>query len=377
MTIIDTAAMDSATAETTSPRPDAMSAAEALTGRFFMAALGAAELFTIHLGHVHGLWQAIDDAGSTTAVELADATGVELRYLVEWLQSQAISGLLDLGGTDVGTARYSLAVGVREALVEETNPCYAGGIPAIPVAVGRAYPLVQAAFRTGAGVAYSDYGPEAVSAQEQLNRPAYANFLVSDWLPKMPDVQAKLAGGATVADLGTGAGWSAIALAKAFPSVHIDGYDDDEDSIGRARRNAAEHGVTDRVDFEVRDMTTVSANGPAYDFVTFFECVHDLARPVDALRAARASLYPGGTVLVMDENIADTLETPADEVQRFFAAASVVWCTPQGRVDETSEVVGAVMRPAKLRELAELAGFSSVEILPIEHPFWKFYRLNP
>jgi 2-polyprenyl-3-methyl-5-hydroxy-6-metoxy-1,4-benzoquinol methylase len=114
--------------------------------------------------------------------------------------------------------------------------------------------------------------------------------------------------------------------------------------------------VTDRVDFEVRDMTIVSANGPAYDFVTFFECVHDLARPVDALRAARASLRPGGTVLVMDENIADALETPADEVQRVFAAASVVWCTPQGRVDETSEVVGAVIRPAKLRELAQLAG---------------------
>ena len=377
MTIIDTTGVDTTTAEITSPRPDAMSAAEALTGRFFMAALGAAELFTIHLGHVHGLWQAIDDAGSTTAVELADATGVELRYLVEWLQSQAISGLLDLGGTDVGTARYSLAVGVREALVEETNPCYAGGIPAIPVAVGRAYPLVQAAFRTGAGVAYSDYGPEAVSAQEQLNRPAYANFLVSDWLPKLPDVHAKLVRGAIVADLGTGVGWSAIELAKAFPNVHIDGYDDDEDSIGRARRNAAEHGVTDRVDFEVRDMTTVSANGAPYDFVTFFECVHDLAHPVEALGAARASLRPGGAVLVMDENIADTLETPGDEVQRFFAAASVVWCTPQGRVDETSEVVGAVMRPAKLRELAELAGFSSVEILPIEHPFWKFYRLNP
>jgi len=374
MTTIETTAT---TAETTTPEPDTMAAAEALTGRFFLAALGAAELFTIHLGRAHGLWQAIDHAGSTTAVELADATGVDLRYLVEWLQSQAISGLLDIDGTDVWTARYSLALGVHEALIEVTNPCFAGGIPTIPVAVGRAYPLLEKAFRTGAGVAYTDYGPEAVSAQEQLNRPAYANFLVSDWMQALPDIHAKLTTGASVADLGTGAGWSAIELAKAYPNVRVDGYDDDEDSIARARRNAAEHGVAARVDFEVRDMTAVSANGPAYDFVTFFECVHDLAHPVEALRAARESLRPGGTVLVMDENIADTVETPGDEVQRFFAAASVVWCTPQGRVDETSEVVGTIMRPAKLRELAELAGFSSVDILPIEHPFWKFYRLNP
>jgi hypothetical protein len=83
------------------------------------------------------------------------------------------------------------------------------------------------------------------------------------------------------------------------------------------------------------------------------------------------------TVLVMDENVDETLVAPADEVQRFFAAASVTWCTPQGRVDADSEVIGTVIRPARLRELAATAGFGTVEILPIEHPFWKFYRLNP
>jgi 2-polyprenyl-3-methyl-5-hydroxy-6-metoxy-1,4-benzoquinol methylase len=352
-------------------------AAEALAGRLFSAALGTAELFTVHLGQVHGLYQAVDDAGSTTAAELSAATGVELRYLLEWLQSQAISGLLTVDGPDIGSARFSLAPGVRQTLLEEIGPFYSGGMPAIAVAVGRAFPHVEAAFRTGAGVPYVEYGPEAVTAQAALNRPAYVNSLVAEWLPALPDVEARLVAGARVADFGTGAGWSAIELAKVYPAIRIDGYDNDEDSISRARRNAAEHGVSDRVDFEVRDIGEIAALGARYDLITFFECLHDLSHPVDALVAARQSLAPGGAVLVMDENVDETLVAPGDAVQRFFAAASVIWCTPQGRVDANSEVIGAVMRPARLQELAANAGFATVDILPIQHPFWRFYRLNP
>lgn len=350
-------------------------AAETLVGRLFDAALGAAELLTVHLGTVHGLYEAVRDAGSMTAAELADATGCDLRYVVEWLQSQAISGFLTIDGEDVRTSRFALAPGVGEVLVEKTGPFYGAGLAAIQVAAGRALPRLVETFRTGRGVPYSAYGPEAVTGQEALNRPAYVNSLVSEWLPALPDVEARLVSGARVADLGTGAGWSAIELAKAYPGTTVDGYDNDEASVALARRNAAEHAVADRVDFEVRDITAVSAGGPRYDLVTFFECLHDLAHPVAALRAARESLLPGGTVLVMDENIDETLVAPGDEVQRFMAAASVIWCTPQGRVDEDSEVIGTVLRPGHLRRIATEAGFTRVEIVPIEHPFWKFYRL--
>jgi len=352
-------------------------AAEALVGRLFAATLGTAELFTTYLGQVHGLYRAVDAAGSITAVKLSEVTGVELRYLVEWLQSQAISGLLSIDGADVTTAGFRLAPGVREALLEETSPFHAGGMPAVAVAIGRAFPHLEAAFVSGTGVPYAEYGPEAVTAQAALNRPAYVNSLVGEWLPAMPDVQARLAEGARVADVGTGAGWSAIELSKAYPSTRIDGYDSDEESIARARRNAAQHGVADRIDFEVRVIIEIAAGGARYDLITFFECLHDVAHPLEVLVAARQALAPGGTVLVMDENADDSLVAPGDEVQRFLAAASVLWCTPQGRVDADSEVIGAIMRPARLRELAAAAGFARVDVLPIEHPFWKFYRLNP
>ncbi|MER7245100.1 methyltransferase domain-containing protein [Kribbella sp. NPDC000426] len=350
-------------------------AAEALLGRMFGAALGAAELLTIYLGDKHGIYQAIGTNGPITATELAEQTGVDHRYLVEWLQSQAISGLLTIHGTDVWTDRFELAPGVREALLEPMSPFYAGGLAAIVPAAGRAFPQLVEAFRTGAGVPYTAYGEEAVLAQEGLNRPAYVNSLTTEWVPAVPGLHDVLSAGARVADLGTGAGWSAIELAKAYPAVRVDGYDNDEDSISRARRNAAEQGVADRVDFEVRDISAVAAG--QYDVVTFFECLHDFAHPVEALIAARTALVPGGSVIVMDERADEVLAAPGDEVQRFLAAASTIWCTPQGLVDADSDVVGAIMRPDQLRHLAEHAGYSGVDVLPIEHPFWRFYRLNP
>jgi SAM-dependent methyltransferase len=304
--------------------------------------------------------------------------GLDERYLREWLQGQAVAGYLTAQGNDPASARWVLADGVTEALVDETSPFYVGALAATVPAVGRAMPLLVEAFRTGRGVPYSAYGPEAVVAQAGLNRPSYVNSLAAEWIPAIPGVEQRLRDGtrpARVADLGCGAGWAAIELAKAFPAIRVDGYDNDEASIAQARRNAAEHGVADRVDFEVHDITQpIGKDG--YDLVAFFECVHDLPHPTEALRTARHAVAPGGTVLVMDERTAEQFTAPGDEVERFFAAFSPLWCLPQGRVEPDSEAPGTLMRPSVLREFARRAGYTDVEILPIENMFWRFYRLQ-
>jgi hypothetical protein len=111
-----------------------------------------------------------------------------------------------------------------------------------------------------------------------------------------------------------------------------------------------------------------------YDVALVFEAIHDLDHPIEALAGCRRALKPGAPLIVMDERVAEELTAPGDEVERFMAAISVVWCTPQGH-GPGSEVVGAVMRPRVLDDLARRAGFTNVEVLEIEQPFWRFYCL--
>jgi SAM-dependent methyltransferase len=357
-----------------------MTETEALLGRLFEAGVGAAELCNIYLGIKLGLYGPLE-AGPVTAAGLAAQTGCNQRYLVEWLQGQAIAGLATVDGDDPATARFALADGAAPVLIDETSPYYIGGLPLLIAAMGGALPSLVQAYRTGQPVPYAQYGPDAVAAQAALNRPAFANNLVPDWLPQIPDVHARLtdaASSARVADLACGYGWSAIELAKAIPTLRVDGFDSDETSIAAARRLAAQEGVADRVRFEVRDLADTVLGWPdRYDVVFFFECVHDFPRPVEVLTNARAAVGPQGTVIVMDERVAETFTAPGDLTERLFAAASAVWCLPQGLVGPDPEPVGTLLRPATLGGLATKAGFAGTEVLPIENEMFRFYRLHP
>ena len=356
------------------------SAAEALAGRIFSTGVGAVELCTAYLGIHLGLYRSLADSPGTSAA-LADRIGCDERYLREWLTAQAVAGLLTAAGPDPASAEFALAEGTYEVLVDETSPTYLGGLADVLAAAGRVLPLLADAYRTGAGVPYAAYGPDGVSAQSALNRPAFVNSLVADWLPQLPDVLARLqeeADPARVADLACGTGWAAIELAKAFPHIRVDGLDNDEASVAIGRQHAADHGVADRVDLEVVDLADEWADwSPRYDLVLFIECVHDFPRPVEALRHARAAVRPGGTLLVVDERAAENFTAPGDETERFFAAASAIWCLPQGRVGPDPEPVGTLIRPAAMLDLARRAGYADAQILPIEHPVWRFYRLVP
>ena len=192
----------------------------------------------------------------------------------------------------------------------------------------------------------------------------------------MPDVVLRLReSGARVADVGCGQGWSSIAVARAFPLAHVDGFDADPGSIADSRRHAGEAGVDDRVRFFERDAAALS--GGPYDLVMILETLHDLPRPVDALRAARAATAPGGAVLVVDERVAEYFTAPGDEVERTMYGWSVTHCLPTQMVDQPSAALGTVMRSDTVRECAFEAGYAGVDVLPVENDFFRLYRLHP
>jgi SAM-dependent methyltransferase len=352
--------------------------AEALSERLFTEGLGAAHMLTAFLGVKLGLFRALTDHGPATAAELAERTALDQRYVREWLQAETIAGLLEADADDLAAARFTARPGVRETLVDETNPMYLGGLTQATAALGPVMTDLLDAFRTGSGIPYERYGAEAVSAQAALNRPAFVNSLVAEWLPAMPDVLARLedsARPARVADVGCGVGWAAIELARAFPHIRVDGLDVDESSLREARRNAADQGLAERVTFTQVDVKA-GFGEQRYDVIFFFECLHDMPRPAEALASARTAMVDGGFVIVMDERVGATLPPPGDPNESYFATVSVLWCLPQSRAEPDCEAPGTVMRPAALRAFAERAGWRGVEVLPVEHPFFRFYRMR-
>ncbi len=354
--------------------------AGALAERILAASNATMELATINLGLRLGLYQGLEDDGPATAPELAERTGTDARYVREWLEQQAVAGLLTC--PDPGVApderHFALPAGHAEALLAPESPAAVGGIVRITVGVLSPGPRLTEAFRTGEGVAYSEYGEDTREGIAEMNRPMFANELAQAWLPALPDVSARLsrAPAARVADIACGCGWSSLAIAKGYPLARVDGFDADPASIERARQNADAAGTQERVRFFLHDAAADSLSG-SYDLVTIFEAVHDMARPVDALRAARGLLADGGCVLVADARVAERFTAPADETERLVYGFSVLHCLPVGREDEHSAATGTVMRVDTLRAYATEAGFGGVTVLPVENDFWRFYRLDP
>jgi SAM-dependent methyltransferase len=202
--------------------------------------------------------------------------------------------------------------------------------------------------------------------------------IVAAWLPALEGVEARLRAGGRVADVGCGAGWSAIGIAAGYPAVTVDGYDVDAPSVEAARRHAATRDVADRVTFTHQDVAARSlGDGTPYDAVFAFECVHDLADPVGFLRTMRGAVAPDGFVVVMDELTADRFAAPAGPWERLLYGFSITTCLVDGMAHEGSAGTGTVMRPGTLRRYATAAGFSAVEVLPApDDVAFRFYRLH-
>jgi 2-polyprenyl-3-methyl-5-hydroxy-6-metoxy-1,4-benzoquinol methylase len=375
--------------EEITPRPaaaeHAAQARDELVGRLFGASLGAAEVLTVYLGDRLGLYAALRAGGPATAAEVAIRAGTNERYTLEWLEQQAVAGLVEVDDTvaAAGARRYTLPAGHAEVLLEQDSLAYLAPLVRLFTSFAAQAPALVQAFRTGEGVPYTAFGADARDGQALMNRPAYERLLAGEWLPQVPDVHARLLRAdppARVADLGCGAGWASIAIARAYPHAQVDGFDADPASIELARTNAREAGVADRVRFDLCDVSapaTVPSPLEKYDLALALEMIHDLGRPVEALRNAREYLAEGGALIVMDERVAEQFTAPGDDIERFMYAASVLFCLPTGLADAPSVGTGTVMRPDTLRAYAQAAGFRDLEVLPIQHDFWRFYRLHP
>jgi SAM-dependent methyltransferase len=353
---------------------------DALVERLFMAAVGTWDILGVYVGDRLGLYRALAERGPSTSAELADATGLNERYVREWLEQQATSEILELDrtGGDEPAPRYVLPAGHDEALVDDTSLNCIAPLGQLVVACARPVEAVLEAFRTGEGVPYADYGTDLHDGQARFTRPMFEQLLTRDWLPAVPEVHERLLADppARVADVACGEGHSSLAIARGYPKVRVDGIDMDAASIAAAREHLAADGVGDRVAFHLRDAADEELAG-SYDLVYIHEALHDMSYPVDVLAACRAMLADGGKLIVGDERVPDEFDPPGDEIERFYYGFSFLHCLPVGMVGEGAAGTGTVMRADTVRRYAEQAGLGRFEVLPIENDFYRFYLMAP
>ena len=353
---------------------------EALVRKLSADAIGALDLLCVYIGDRLGLYRALAGRLALTAAELAAIGGVHERYAREWLEQQTVSGVLEAEnpGAPDGERRYRLPPGHDEVLVDESSLDFMASLAQGVVSCTPALGAVLEAFRTGGGVAYAAYGPDAHESQSRATRPLYERLLTSRWLPAVPALHARLLADppARIADVACGHGHSSLAIAHGYPRVLVDGIDLDEPSIDAARELLSGSGLENRVAFYHRDAADPELTG-RYDLVTLFEALHDVTRPVDVLESLRAMLTPAGCLFLADEKTEERFSPDAGEVERLHYGFSVLHCLPVGMQGENPAGTGTVMRPDTVRRYATEAGFSRVEILPIDDKFWRFYLLTP
>jgi 2-polyprenyl-3-methyl-5-hydroxy-6-metoxy-1,4-benzoquinol methylase len=346
-----------------------------LEDRVFAAAVGTLELFGIFLGDRLGLYRVLHGAGPTTAPELAGAAGIHVRYAREWLEQQAVAGVLTVDDAALSweRRRYELPAAHVGVVVDPTGGDHLAPFARMVVGIATVLDDVLEAYRTGGGVPYARYGTDFRHGQGGINRPAFSTNLVEEWLPGASDMVARLRGGGRLVDIGCGHGWSTIAVARAFPEAEVWGVDTDPASIADARRFAEEEGV--RVRFETMDAAGLTAHGP-FHAALILEALHDLARPVDVLAAVRSALAEGGSLLVADEAVAGAFYAPGDDLERMMYGWSITHCLPAAMAEQPSAAIGTVIREDTVRALAAEAGFGTVHVLPVDGGFFRLYELR-
>jgi 2-polyprenyl-3-methyl-5-hydroxy-6-metoxy-1,4-benzoquinol methylase len=307
----------------------------------------------IRIGDKLGLYKALAEGGPQTPGELAKRTATAERYVREWLSAQAAGGYVTY---DPGAGEFHLSEEQAFAMADENSPAFLPGAFQLALAAVKAEELLTERFKTGQGLGWHEHHHELFVGTERFFRPGYAANLVAAWIPSLDGVDERLKSGGRVADVGCGLGASTILMAKSYPKSEFVGFDYHEKSIESARQRAKEAGVNGRIRFEVAKAKDYP--GKDYDFVTFFDCLHDMGDPAGASAHVRGSLRKDGTWMIVEPNAGDKLEDNLHPIGRAFYGASTMLCTPASLDQEVGLALGAQAGEKRLREVVTSGGFT-------------------
>jgi 2-polyprenyl-3-methyl-5-hydroxy-6-metoxy-1,4-benzoquinol methylase len=325
----------------------------------------------ILIGDKLGLYRAMADGRPVTPAELAARTGTAERYVREWLNANAAGNYVQYHAE---SHSYSLSPEQAFALALDDTPIHLPGFYHMLASIMKDEEKLTEIFRTGQGFGWHEHEKGLFEGCERFFRPTYLANLTSNWIPALDGVEAKLRAGAKVADVGCGHGASTILMAQAYPQSKFFGFDFHFASIEAARRKAAAAGVADRITFEVAPAKSFPGTG--YDFVAFFDCLHDMGDPAGAASHVHSALAPEGTWMVVEPIASDDVTANLNPVGRIYYSASTLVCVPASLSQEVGLGLGAQAGEARIREVITAGGFTRFR-RATETPFNMVFEARP
>jgi 2-polyprenyl-3-methyl-5-hydroxy-6-metoxy-1,4-benzoquinol methylase len=320
----------------------------------------------LSLGNRTGLFEAMAGMPASTSEQIADAAGLNERYVREWLGTMVTGRVVNYFPE---TRTYQLPAEHAAYLTNSGPYNFGSAMEFIPVLAGVEDSLVDR-FRAGGGVPYSEY-PRFHEVMAAESAQTVVAALEPYILPLVPGLTDRLEEGIDVLDVGCGSGRAMTVLAARYPKSRFAGYDISDEGIARANKEAADNGLRN-VRFEVRDAANFG-DFEQYDLITSFDAIHDQADPAGMLASIAKALRPDGVYLVQDITGSSDLEKNLDlPVAPWLYTISLTHCMTVSLASGGAGL-GAMWGEEKAIEMMTEAGFTNVEKKYLEHDFMNTY----
>lgn len=345
---------------------------------------GAVTSGMVHLGDQLGLYAALAKASQPlTTAQLAHATELNERWVREWAYNQASARLISTinspsESTSIEDDQFFLSPEQIAVLADPNSPAFGMGMfHRLPQTMA-ALKNMPESFRTGIGHDYDSHGPQGAVGIERSFEPWTNANLVNTVLPTLSGVIEALTRGATVADIGCGAGSAILLMGKHFPNSSFIGYDISQYALDRAVDKLDKSGLTNVSFADPRKQPLPIDN--TVDFITTFDCIHDMTHPAQMMQAIRSAIKPTGTWLLVDIKAHDTfaLNAQKNPMASLMYGISVLSCMSSAMSTPDGAGLGTLGFSANTAEqMAKAAGFSQFKRLDVDHSINAFYEIRP
>lgn len=341
--------------------------AEAFANYLLDTLNGGAISLMVAIGHRTKLFDTMAHLPPSTSQEIADAAGLQERYVREWLGAMVTGYIINY---DSAQQTYGLPTEHAAFLTRDASPDNIAAIMQFISVLGSVEDQIIPCFYQGGGVPYSEFKRFHQVMAEDSGQTVVA-ALTEQILPLVPGLMTRLGYGLNVMDLGCGSGYALIKMAKLFPKSGFTGYDLSEEAIATAQAHSQ---TVSNIEFQVLDAALLQQR-EQYDLITTFDAIHDQARPDIVLSNIYRALRPDGTYLMQDiratSDVGGNLDHP---VGPLLYTVSCLHCMTVS-LAAGGMGLGAMWGEELALSMLKAAGFQQVDIKQLEHDFQNNYYI--